>query len=96
MAIAGFVAILSFSVAAAAIGWPGLIVVNAVCARFGIYLREFPTWMWLVPGLLSNLFFYTFLFFACAKLWRTLHNNKEASGNGSSPTTSNRRPTTQP
>lgn len=70
--IAGLIAITGFNVAAGVVGWPGLIVVNAACARFGIYLREFPTWTWLVPGFLIDLILYTSVFFVCAKLWRTL------------------------
>jgi hypothetical protein len=69
--VTGVLAIASFNVAAA-LGWPGLLIVNAICGQFGIYLHDFPAWTWLIPGLLIDLLLYTLLFFVCAKLWRTL------------------------
>jgi len=89
IAIAALIAILGFNVVAAAVGWPGLIIVNAVCAQFGIYLHEFPTWTWLVPGLLVDLVLYTLVFFACAKLWSTLVRTRAKLP----PTIKDRRPT---
>ena len=70
MVIAGLIAILSFNVIAAGVAWPGLIVVNSVYSRFGVYVHDLPAWNWLVPGLLIDLVFYTFLFFGPAKVWR--------------------------
>jgi hypothetical protein len=98
LVIAGLIAILSFNVATAAIGWPGLIVVNAVCARFGIYLHDFPTWTWLIPALFIDLILYTLLFSASAKLRRTLAKSgskQEPITIPISPTGNDRRPTTQ-
>jgi hypothetical protein len=98
MLFAGLTAILSFDVAAAALGWPGLIVVNAVCARFGIYLRESPTWTWMIPSLLIDLLLYTALFFVAAKLWRIstakLGDKRFTQQDGLSPTTNDQRSTT--
>jgi hypothetical protein len=72
MTVAAVIAVLGFNVAAAALGWPGLIIVNAVCARLGIYLHESPTWEWIIAGSMIDLALYTGLFFVCARLWRML------------------------
>lgn len=97
LVIAGLIAVATFNVATAVLAWPGLVIVNAVCSRFGIYLQEFPTWAWLIPSLLLDLLFYTLLFFACAKLWRTLKSDgKQRLGNEVLSTTNDRRPTMQP
>ena len=96
LAVAALVAMLSFNVAAAALAWPGLIVVNAISSRVGIYLHDAPLWQWLVPGLLVDVAFYTTLFFLCAKLWRNLAARRERREKALplSPTTNDKRPKT--
>jgi hypothetical protein len=73
LAVSALVAVLGFNVAFAAIGWPGLIVANAVLARFGFYMRGSESmWLWLVPGAFIDFVAYTIFFFLLAKLRRAL------------------------
>jgi hypothetical protein len=99
LTVAGLVAVLSFNVAAAALAWPGLVIVNAICSRFGIYLNDAPLWQWLVPGLLIDVAFYTTVFFLCARLWGILAarfgSERRVPAARLSPTTDDRRPTAQ-
>jgi len=75
LAIAGFGAALTFNAPLAMIGWPGLVLMNAIYAQFGIYVRDFKTLLpWLLPGFLVDVVLYTAVFFMVAKLWRTVNS----------------------
>jgi len=53
--------------------WPGLLIVNTVCARFQVYASDFGTLLpMLVVGFLINVAIYAALFFVVITLWRTL------------------------
>jgi hypothetical protein len=63
--------VLTFNGPLAMLMWPGLLVVNAACAWFGIYASgDFgPMFM---AGLLIDIAIYTLLFFVMVKGWRML------------------------
>ncbi|GEM_PF-6684255 len=67
--LAASVSALTFNGPLAMLGWPGLLAVNAVCARFGIYASSDFVPMF-VAGLLIDIPIYTLLFFAMVKGWR--------------------------
>ena len=64
---------LTFNGALAMTAWPGLLIVNAVCARFQFYASDPGTLLpMLVVGFLINIAIYAALFFVVITLWRTL------------------------
>ena len=62
---------LTFAEPIAMLGWPGLLIVDAVCARFEIYERTPGNFgpMFAV-GLVIDVAIYTFLFFFVIKVWK--------------------------
>jgi hypothetical protein len=96
LAVVGVAAVLGFNIGFAAIAWPGIVVMKAIRARFGIYANNSDTlWPWLVPGLFIDFVGYTFLFYSVASLWKTLMHSSEkeqpALANSQRPTTSDQR-----
>jgi len=92
LAVSGLAAVIGFNVAFAAVGWPGLILTNAVLARFGFYMHDSESmWLLLVPGVLIDFVGYTALFFLLAKLRGALlprlEGGRSASGRGRPPKT---------
>ena len=68
-AVVASVSALTFNGPLAMLGWPGLLAVNAVCARFGIYASSDFVPMF-AAGLLIDIAIYTLLFFIVVKGWR--------------------------
>ncbi len=68
-AVVASVSALTFNGPLAMLGWPGLLAVNAVCARFGIYASSDFVPMF-VAGLLIDIAIYTLFFFVMIKGWR--------------------------
>jgi hypothetical protein len=73
LALVTAASVLTFAEPIAMLGWPGLLVVNAVCARFGFYAgtpgnlgRMFGA------GLVLDIVIYTLLFFVVVKVWGAL------------------------
>jgi hypothetical protein len=62
--------VLTFAEPVAMLGWPGLLVVNAVCARFGIYETAGNFGPIFGAGLVLDIVIYTLLFFVVVKGWR--------------------------
>ncbi len=55
----------------AAFGWPGLLLVDAVCARFMIYAQTPGNFRpMFVAGLVVDVVIYTLLFFVLSKGWK--------------------------
>ena len=53
------------------LGWPGLLIVDAVCARFMIYEGTPGNFgPMFAAGLVVDIVIYTFLFFFVVKAWR--------------------------
>jgi len=76
-AFIGLVAALSFNGPLAMLGWPGLLIVNAVYARFGFYVRDFASMLpWLVPGLLLDVILYALLFWVLSVAWRVFAKHR--------------------
>ena len=65
------VSALTFNGPLAILTWPGLLTVNAACARFGVYASDNfgPMFM---AGLFIDVAIYTLLFFVLVKGWRML------------------------
>jgi hypothetical protein len=62
---------LTFAEPIAMLGWPGLLIVNAVCARFEIYERTPGNFgPMFAAGLVIDAAIYTLLFFFVVKGWR--------------------------
>jgi hypothetical protein len=90
------VTVLTFNGPLAMLGWPGLLIMDAVYARFGIYVDSSKNLLpWLLPGFLIDVAAYTILFFVLDALWRTLvpksQNSLDASPTGKRPTTNDQR-----
>ena len=65
------VAALTFNGLLAMLTWPGLLVVNAVCARFGIYASGSNNFgLMFAAGFLVDALIYTAIFFAAVTGWR--------------------------
>ena len=63
------VSALTFNGPLAMLTWPGLLTVNAACARVGVYASGNFGPMF-IAGLLIDIPIYTLLFFATVKGWR--------------------------
>ncbi|MGA7561317.1 MAG: hypothetical protein WCF61_13065 [Terriglobales bacterium] len=73
LAMVAVASILTFAVPMAAFGWPGLLLVDAVCARFMIYAQTAGnSGPMFVAGLVVDVVIYTLLFFVLSKGWRIL------------------------
>jgi hypothetical protein len=67
------VSALTFNGLLAMLGWPGVLVVNAACARFEIYAPGSDNLgPMLIAGFLIDVAIYTLLFFVVVKGWRML------------------------
>jgi len=95
-AAAALGAVLTFAEPLAMLGWPGIIVMNKIYARFEFYASQSDSLLpWLLPGFLIDIALYTVLFFGIATLWRKLvpksESRLEASRRGQKPTTTDQR-----
>jgi len=73
LAVVMSVSALTFNGPLAMLTWPGLLTVNAVCARFEIYASGSGNLgLMFLAGLLIDIAIYTLLFFVMVKGWRML------------------------
>ena len=77
------------------LGWPGIVVMDEVYSRFGIYVDNSKSLLpWLLPGFLIDVALYTVVFLAGAVLWRTLFSKSETAPSINKPSTNQKRKTT--
>jgi len=70
-AVIVLVSVLTFNGLLAMLCWPGIVIVDAVCARLGFYESGSASVLpWMVPGLLLDFVMYTLLFWALSMAWR--------------------------
>jgi len=73
VAVVAVASTLTFAEPLAMLGWPGLLVVNAVCARFMIFERTPGNFAPIfVAGLVLDVVIYAVLFVVVIKGWRKL------------------------
>jgi len=80
LALVGALAALTFNAPLAALGWPGFLVVNSVCARFEVYAftpgNQAPM---LAAGLVVDVAIYTVVFWVVMTLRRRVRDNRAKS-----------------
>jgi hypothetical protein len=63
----------------AVLAWPGIVVVDSVCARLGFYESGAPNpILWQAPGLLLDILMYTVVFWVFSLTWRTLRKRRRS------------------
>jgi len=73
LAVVAAASILTFAAPMAAFGWPGLLLVDEVCARFMIYAQTPGNFgPMFVAGIVVDVAIYTLLFFVLSKGWKIL------------------------
>jgi len=57
--------------------WPGIVAVDAVCARLGFYESGTPSVLpWQVPGLLLDVVLYTIVFWVFSVGWQMFRRQR--------------------
>jgi hypothetical protein len=94
-AAAVLVTALTFNGPLAMLGWPGIVLMDQVYSRFGIYVDNSKSLLlWLLPGFLIDVALYTVVIFVAAVLWRALFPKSETAPSVNKPSTNDKRPTT--
>jgi len=62
--------------------WPGIVAVDAVCARLGFYESGAPSVLpWFLPGLLFDVVMYALVFWAMSVVWQVVRTRRAPAGN---------------
>jgi len=73
LAVVAAASILTFAAPVAAFGWPGLLLVDVICARFMIHAQTPGNFgPMFVAGLVVDVVIYTLQFFVLSKGWKIL------------------------
>ena len=71
LSVVAAASVLTFAAPIAMLGWPGLLIVNAVCARFEIYEGTPGNFgPMFAAGLVIDVAIYTLLFFFVIRVWK--------------------------
>jgi len=79
-AVVGLASILTFNGPLAVLLWPGIVIVDAVCARLGFYESGSASMLpWQIPGLLLDVVLYTLVFWVLSMVWRTFAKRRSGA-----------------